>query len=195
MAARDSDSVLHMHTRRQRKGELFMTRTVGILLLVASAGICAIGAAFLGVGLSQGSLEPAGFVLGFGLLFVFLVGPLAGGGIFALVRSRGEQAEQAEAEKLRKILDMVKTRGRVDISDLSIELHADRESVQDMIYKLVGLGVFSGYVNWDEGILYSEEASELHNLTQCRYCGGQLTLAGKGVVKCPFCGTEYFLSK
>jgi tRNA(Ile2) C34 agmatinyltransferase TiaS len=55
------------------------------------------------------------------------------------------------------------------------------------------MGVFSGYVNWDEGTLYSEQASELRNMTQCKNCGGNLTLAGKGVIKCPFCGTEYFL--
>ena len=27
----------------------------------------------------------------------------------------------------------------------------------------------------------------------CEVCGGQLELAGPGVIRCPYCGTEYFL--
>ncbi len=171
-----------------------MTRTVGIILLVAAVGACLIGSVLLGTGLAQGSLEPAGAALGFALLAVLLVGPLAAVGVVILMRGRHEETEEAEAEKQRKILDMVKTRGEVRISDVIIELHSDLPTVQNMIYDLVGMGVFSGYINWDEGILYSEQASELRDLKQCRNCGGDLSLAGKGVVKCPYCGTEYFLT-
>jgi hypothetical protein len=58
---------------------------------------------------------------------------------------------------------------------------------------LVGLGVFTGYINWDDGVLFSAQASQLRDLTQCKKCGGAVKLVGKGVVKCPYCGTEYFL--
>ena len=127
------------------------------------------------------------------LLFVVLVGPLAAAGVIALTRGRKEIAEQAAAANQRKILDMVKTRGQVNISDVIIELQSDMPTVQDMIYRLVGMGVFSGYINWDEGTLYSAEAASLRELQNCRNCGGELSLAGKGVIKCPYCGTEYFL--
>ncbi len=171
-----------------------MTRTVGVLLLVAAFAICVVGSLLLGAGYAQGKLQVAGAVLGFGLMLVVLVAPLAGGGILALTRSRGEQAEKQEADRLRKILDMVKTRGQVNVSDVVVELHSDLPSVQAMVYKLVGMGVFSGYVNWNDGVLYSAEAASLHDLSECKHCGGQLKLVGKGVVKCPYCGTEYFLS-
>jgi hypothetical protein len=170
-----------------------MTRTVGIILIIVAVGALVIGGALLAAGLAAGSLQPAGAVLGFALLFLILVAPLGGGGIAVLVRSRSEQAEQVEADALRKILDMVKTRGQVDISDIVIELQSGLPAVKDMVYKLVGMGVFSGYVNWDEGVLYSAEVSALRDTTQCKHCGGAVTLAGKGVLKCPFCGTEYFL--
>jgi tRNA(Ile2) C34 agmatinyltransferase TiaS len=42
-------------------------------------------------------------------------------------------------------------------------------------------------------VLYSAEVSALRGTTRCKHCGGEVTLAGKGVIKCPFCGTEYFL--
>ncbi len=174
-----------------------MTRTAGSLLIGAAALICIVGTIVLvsQMTLAQEPLQPAAAVLGFVLMLVVIVGPLAGIGVLTLTRSRSEQVEQAEADKMRTILDMVKTRGRVNISDVIIQLNSDMPSVQAMIYRLVGMGVFSGYVNWDEGVLYSEEASELRNLTQCKNCGGNLTLAGKGVIKCPFCGTEYFLAQ
>jgi hypothetical protein len=166
-----------------------------VVLIGVAVGICLIGTAFLGLALAQGRLQAVAAVLGFGLLFGVLVAPLGGLGILSLVRGRAERAEEREAEALRTVLDMVKTRGRVNVSDLVIQLKSDQPSVQSMIYRLVGMGVFDGYVNWDEGVLYSEEASALHEVTQCKHCGGNLTLAGKGIVKCPFCGTEYFLSR
>jgi len=170
-----------------------MTRTVGVVMIVLSVGLCVLGGSFLGVGVGEGSLELAGAILGLGLLIVFVVGPLAAGGVLVLARVRDEQAEQVQADRLRKIVDMVTTRGQMRLSDVVIELGADLPSVQSMIYKLVGMQVFSGYVNWDEGVLYSVQASLLVDTTQCKHCGGNLSLVGKGVVKCPYCETEYFL--
>jgi hypothetical protein len=172
-----------------------MTRTVGIILLVVALVVCLLGVAFFGIGGATSQAATAsGRILGFALLVVLLVAPMAGVGGFLLVRGRKEQVEEQQAAMQRKILDMVKTRGRVDVSDVVVELQSDLPAVQDMVYKLVGMGVFSGYVNWDEGTLYSTEASELRGIEQCKNCGGNLTLAGKGVIKCPYCGTEYFLA-
>ncbi len=171
-----------------------MTRTVGIVLIAAAIVICLLAGALLGAGLAQRNLQPAGAILGLVLVMIILVGPLAAAGIFVLTRARKEVAIEAEAAMQRKILDMVKTRGQVSVSDIIIEMQSSLPAVQDAIYKLVGMGVFSGYVNWEQGTLYSAEASALRELDECRNCGGQVSLAGKGVLKCPFCGTEYFLT-
>jgi len=76
---------------------------------------------------------------------------------------------------------------------VAIEMNASRDEVKAWLYDLVGKGLFSGYVNWDEGVLYSRQASQLKT-NRCPKCGGEVKLAGKGVVTCPFCGTEIFLS-
>ncbi len=167
-----------------------MTRTVGIILIVAAVVVGLAGVVWL---LSEGSMTGGGRALGLVLLFVVLVGPLAAAGVIALTRGRKEIAEQAAAANQRKILDMVKTRGQVNISDVIIELQSDMPTVQDMIYRLVGMGVFSGYINWDAVSYTHLEAASLRELQNCRNCGGELSLAGKGVIKCPYCGTEYFL--
>ena len=97
-------------------------------------------------------------------------------------------------QKQRQLLDIVKSRGQVPVSDLALEMKTSVDSVKNMVHQLVGLQVFSGYINWDKGVLYSSDASNLRGLEKCKNCGGDIKLAGKGVVVCPFCGTEYFLT-
>jgi DNA-directed RNA polymerase subunit RPC12/RpoP len=63
-----------------------------------------------------------------------------------------------------------------------------------MVRDLVGKNLFSGAINWKDGILYSKQASELKADRKCPNCGGQLELVGKGVIECPFCGSEVFLA-
>jgi hypothetical protein len=114
--------------------------------------------------------------------------------VIVLRRGSVEAQENVQSAQLRKVLDIVQTRGAVKVSDLILDLHSDLPSVRNMVYRLVGMGVFSGYVNWDDGVLYSSAASGLADMTECKKCGGKLTLAGKGVIKCPYCGTEYFVA-
>jgi hypothetical protein len=164
-------------------------------MLLIAGGLLAglLGLGWLGVSLASGGLQIGGAILGaMGLLV--LVAPLLGGGIFLLIRSRQESRQDQEQAQLRKILDVVAARGKTPLSELVIELGSTRQAVKDQIYALVGMGVFSGYINWDEGILYSAEASNISGLERCKYCGGQVDFVGKGVLTCPYCGTEYFIS-
>src|SRR5690606_1088433 len=131
-------------------------------------------------------------VLGFALFSVVWILPLAAG-IFMLYKGGQEAVVAERAAQQRKLLNIVKTQGQVPVSDIAIAMNATREEVQNLLYDLVGRGLFSGYVNWDEGMLYSEQASELRERATCAVCGGQLELAGQGVIRCPYCGTEYFL--
>ncbi|MBI3362879.1 MAG: hypothetical protein HY023_17390 [Chloroflexi bacterium] len=144
----------------------------------------------------QSGLSAGGAILGAILVVAITLPTLIVGG-FLLVQGGREAAEakrdQEAGVKQRRLLDMVKTRGQVPISDLVFELKSTRTEIQQWVHDLVGMGIFSGYVNWDEGILYSAEASQLRNLTRCKHCGGEVQLAGKGVVRCGYCGTEYFL--
>ena len=87
-----------------------------------------------------------------------------------------------------------KSRGEISLSDLALELGTKADDLRDMIDSLVGLQVFSGYINWEKGVLYSTDASQLRGLEKCKNCGGEIKLVGKGIITCKFCGTEYFLS-
>lgn len=169
-----------------------MGRTIGFILIGVSIVGFILLALLMGGYVVDDELAVSTAIFGFVLFSVVLLLPL-GAGIFMLWKG-GQEAEVAgRAKQQRRLLDMVKTQGQVYISDVAIEMDVSRDEVQAMLYDLVGKGLFSGYVNWDEGVLYSQQASQLRERSTCAVCGGQLELAGHGVIRCPYCGTEYFL--
>jgi ribosomal protein S27AE len=158
---------------------------IGLLILVGGSAVSIVST----MSVADGSI--GGALLGVVISVFVAVVPIAGG-LFLLFRSRGEAAQQANAARQRKILDMVKTRGQVNLDDLVFDLNVNTDQIRDDVYKLVGLGIFTGYVNWDKGELYSADASKMSGNT-CPNCGGEQTFAGKGVIACQHCGAEVFL--
>ena len=166
-------------------------RLIGIILLLVglSAGVIAVAWLF-----SNEELTSAARILGLGVALLVLVAPLMGGGLYLLFSGAQEAKQTAAASQQRTLLNIVQSRGKVPINDLALEMQLPREEIRGIVHHLVGLGVFSGYINWDKGTLYSQEASQLRELDKCPNCGGEITLQGKGVATCRFCGTEFFLS-
>lgn len=168
-------------------------RVSGLLFILGGAALGLIGGAWLISQVGEGRMQSGGALVGaFGLAVVVL--PLVGLGVMLTLRGRQEAASDEERAELRKILDLVKSRGQIQVSEVVIELGTNTKEVQDQIHSLVGMGLFSGYINWEEGTLFSEEASQIRDLKRCKVCGGEVEFAGKGVIACPYCGTEYFLS-
>jgi uncharacterized membrane protein len=168
------------------------TRLLGILLTVVGLGIAVIAGLWISSNLAAGTLEAGGALLTAFFVFI-LVAMLLIAGIYLFLRSGHEAQKQSAMETQRKLIDIVKSRGEVDVHQLALELQTPVGEVKTLTHQLVGLGVFSGYVNWDSGTLYSADAKALRELDKCKNCGGALKLVGKGVITCPYCGTEYFL--
>ena len=164
-------------------------RVTGALLLVGGIVLGLIGTVWLFVS-GAGS---GGIVLGM-LLLSIIVLPLVLGGVFLLFRGQAEMRDEAEIKKQRMVLNMVETRGKVRIADIALEINGTRDQVQKYVYDLVGKGLFTGYVNWQQGELLAVDARQIQANQSCPNCGGKLELAGKGLVQCPFCGSEIFLS-
>ena len=168
-------------------------RTIGLLLTGAGIVIGVAVAVWLFLGVQEDKLQGSGAAFGAVLFFGVLVLPLIGTGIFFIIEGSSEAKDLARVKEQRRLLDMVKTRGQIQISDVVLEMKSSADRVRNDIYDLVGRGLFSGYVDWDKGTLYSIEASKLQGRQTCPNCGGQLELAGKGLIKCPYCGAEIFL--
>lgn len=167
-------------------------RLVGVILIVVGFGIAVIAGLWLALQVSAQQLTAGGAVVGAGIAFI-PVALLVGFGIFMFVRGGREAVEESSMQKQRQLLDIIRSRGQVSVPDLAMEMQVNADMVKNLVHQLVGLQVFSGYVNWQDGILYSSDASKLRELDKCKNCGGEINLAGKGVVVCKYCGTEYFL--
>lgn len=159
---------------------------VGVLLALGIVG-------WLTAGLLSSDLETGGAILGGIIGFIFLVAPLVGVGGFIFVRARSESRQLGEVAVQRKMLARIDIAGEIAIADLALESGLTRDEVRANLVDLVSKGLFSGYVDWNRGRLFARQAAELRELGQCQSCGSELELAGKGLVRCPFCGTEYFL--
>lgn len=170
-------------------------RLIGILLIISGAILGIAIAAWLFAGNEEGNLEGSGAILGFVILLAVIVLPLIGTGSYILERANREASQEVDLDRQRKMLDTVMTQGQVSIPDLALQAGSSRALVEDDLRGLIGLGLFSGYVDWKRGMLYSVDAANLSEMTQCPNCGGELSLAGKGLVKCEFCGAEIFLNR
>ncbi|MGD2148472.1 MAG: PCI domain-containing protein [Anaerolineae bacterium] len=170
-------------------------KTVGIILIVIGIGICAVAGVWLLAAAAgpESNLELTGAILGGAVAFV-LAAPAVGAGVFLFVRGQREAAQMAEVEKEQTLLGMIQAQGQISIPEAAIELDVGRDQVEDWIYDLVDKGLFAGYINWDDRMLYSRDASQMRGQNSCPNCGGEVELAGKGVIKCPYCGAEIFLT-
>lgn len=166
-------------------------RLIGIILIVTGFIVAVLAGLWLAV--QAADLQPGGLVLGAGLAFI-PVALLIGFGIFLYVRGGREAERESAMQQQRRLLDILKSRGQVGVNEMALEMGLSVDTVKDLVHQLVGLQVFSGYVNWRDGTLYSSDASKLRELERCKNCNGEIVLAGKGVVTCKYCGTEYFLT-
>jgi hypothetical protein len=163
------------------------------LMLIGGGLLCgAIGTLWAVAQRASEKLDSGALIFAIGGMLVIAV-PLIGAGIYLFVTGGREEAEGKTIKQERQLLNLVSAQGQIRISDAALELGITRDDLKALVYDLVGKGLFSGYINWDEGVLYSKQAAQLKT-GLCPKCGAQLELAGKGVVQCKACGSEIFLS-
>ncbi len=170
-------------------------RVVGLILIGIGVAAFVLVTVFLGAQVATRETTITGALLGIVLTFLVLTAPLTGVGIYLLRKGQAEEAQFARARLERDLLNMVLAQGKVSFSEAAISLNVNREEVESLVRSLVGKNLFSGAINWKEGILYSEEATSLVTNKKCPNCGGELEFAGKGVIQCPWCGAEVFLHR
>lgn len=168
-------------------------KPIGMLMAIGGGMLLAGVVAWGLTGLSDDDLQLAGFILLVVVASIVLL-PIILGGVFMIIKGGAETKDLAEIDQQRKLLNLVQARGQVSISDLVLDMQSTREKIQHSLTELVGRGLFSGYVDWKKGMLYSVEASSLRDKKNCPNCGGQMELAGKGKITCPYCGADIFLS-
>lgn len=162
--------------------------------MIVSAVLLLIFGAWLLTAFSTDETSSGGAVLGLGLALLVMA-PLFGIGAYLFRKGGQEQQEYAQVAKEKQILNAVLTRGQVTITELIADLQLPRDDIEKMIQDLVGKQLFSGAVNWEKGVLYSVESQKLTGDHKCPNCGGDVQFAGKGLIVCPYCGSQVFLTK
>ncbi len=110
-------------------------------------------------------------------------------------RSAWEQlAMEARADRLAAALAAVSLQGRVGLNELAAELGVELAALRQELDRAIQDRHFTGYVNWNEGVMYSEQAAALQQAGRCPGCNGAMALAGHRVIQCPHCETEVFLA-
>jgi len=168
-------------------------RTIGAIIILGGLLVACGGSTLAVVSVSADPNGTAGGIILGVVLSLLIATPLIGGGGVLFWRGKKELAELDRIQKQKGILNMIKAQGQVDIGDVVLELDIDTEEVKSLIYDLVGKGLFHGYINWDDGILYSRQVSTLQGSTTCPNCGGEQEFVGKGIVQCRYCGAQVFL--
>ena len=173
-------------------------RLIGIFLIALAVAIVVVTGVWISatLGPGEGQLRGGGAALtiGCGVLIALVVG---GFGVWFLMQGRTEATQFAEVEKEKRILNIVQTQGTVRISDMALETNMPLDGVKAAIYDLVGKGLFTGYVDWKAGKLVSSDAAAINQAVvtgKCPNCGAPQVVAGKGVIRCEYCGAEFFLS-
>jgi len=166
------------------------SRIAGLALMATGIALGVLASAWLVSGVAEESLRRSGLILGLVLVGV-LVLPLMGGGVILLLRGHSEESHRSEIVNQKRLLNMIQTQGQISVAEAAIELDVDRETLRRYVYDLVGKGLFTGYINWDQGMLYSSVGADARN-DSCPNCGAKLEMAGKGTLRCPYCGTEIF---
>jgi len=160
----------------------------GKILALLLVGVAIAVAIFLWLGVSAGQLEPTGFAAGF-ILFVL---PFLAAAAYLLYQSFTESGQLNSLAKEQRVLDALRSRGKTTFTELSKETGLGEDEVKRSVEGLVGKNLFTGYISWKAGELYSKETGDLASGKACPNCGAKLEIAGKGMVKCAYCGTEIF---
>jgi ribosomal protein S27E len=171
-------------------------RLIGLVLIGLAVAIVLIAGAFVAATLGSG-LEPGGAVVTMACAIIPAV-VIAGFGVWFLMHGRTEVAQFADVEKQKRILNIIQTQGTVQLASMALEMNMPLSQVKDAIYDLIGKGLFTGYVDWKASKLVSSDAAAINDAVvtgKCPNCGAPQVVAGKGVIRCEYCGAEFFLPK
>lgn len=169
-------------------------RIVGAGLMIGSIVLIIGFLAWVSTAFSSSETSSGGMVLGI-FLMLLILSPIFGIGVYLFRKGNVEKSQFAVVQQQKKLLNMILTQGQVTIGQLVAELQLPREQIEEMIRDVVGKQLFSGAINWEKGVLYSVESQQLTENRKCPNCGGELAFAGKGLIACPYCGSEVFLTK
>lgn len=108
--------------------------------------------------------QPLASLLGVALIGFVPSASLAGYGAYQYIRV-GEEPDiipDIDVRQQRELVDLIHERGMVTIADASQQLGIGEHDVRDAIRQLLELEIFTGDVDWNEDVIYSQKTRKLN---------------------------------
>ncbi|MGQ9625513.1 MAG: DUF533 domain-containing protein, partial [Anaerolineae bacterium] len=99
-----------------------------------------------------------------------------------------EEEELSWREK--RFLNIMEVQRQVRVLALASVLKLSPEDFKEYVYKLASAGLFTGYADWNEGVVYARKREEMAE--ECPNCKAPRQPGQEDIAKCPFCGVELF---
>ena len=88
---------------------------------------------------------------------------LAGYGTYQYIQA-GEEPDEIpliDVRQQRELVDLIHERGMITITEAAQVLDISERDVKDAIRQLFELEIFTGYVDWDNNVVYSQRTKRL----------------------------------
>jgi hypothetical protein len=134
-----------------------ITSTIVGFIIVGVAGVT------LATQVTRPGADVGGVLLQALIAFLFAA-PFIGYGIFSYVlnsESDDDTATDSDVNLQLRIVDFVRNKGMATFDEVAQELELDEATVRDLVADLLRLRIFGGVVDWNAGVLYAKNATQL----------------------------------
>lgn len=130
---------------------------MGLILIALGFIVAAAAGLWFAVQIVQGTMEPGEAARAAVLLFI-PVGALVLAGIYLRTRQKSVVEPESMVEKQRHLVDLLNVRGTVPVSEMAAALQVDEGTLRELVEQLIRLEIFTGQVDWDNGVMYAAPA-------------------------------------
>lgn len=130
---------------------------MGLILIALGFIVAAAAGLWFAVQIVQGTMEPGEAARAAVLLFI-PVGTLVLAGIYLRTRQKSVVEPESMVEKQRHLVDLLNVRGTVPVSEMAAALQVDEGTLRELVEQLIRLEIFTGQVDWDNGVMYAAPA-------------------------------------
>lgn len=123
------------------------------------------------------------------LLFVL---PQWGLGFYLLLKI--SRADLKTAQQQQQLTQALQTNRQISLDQLAAQCRQSAAELQYNLADMLEKQGWTGYINWKEGVLYSQQTNELVHLTHCPVCNTEIETGHRPHIQCPGCRTEFFLN-
>ena len=138
------------------------SRTKYVVLIGFGFGIAVLVGLWLAIQVSAG--QTLSDLLGIALIGFVPSAILAGFGSYQYIQADEEPdiIPDIDVRQQRELVDLIHERGSISIQEASRLLNISETDVKDAIRQLLELGIFTGDIDWETDVLYSQKVKKLN---------------------------------